>query len=50
MSQMERVTQRVGEQRGRKREDTIREKPLKLSSAMGILVCLRGKAPLTQHQ
>lgn len=33
-----------------KEKKKIIEKPLMLSLAMGILVCLQGKAPLTQHQ
>lgn len=50
MGKVDHVMWRVREWRGGKREDEIIEKPLMPSLAMGILVCLQGKAPLTQHQ
>lgn len=51
MNRMDHVMWRVRVWRGEKREDwKIIEKPLMPSLAMGILVCLQGNAPLTQHQ
>lgn len=50
MNTMDRVMWRARERRGGKREDEIIEKPLMPILALGILVCLQGKAALTQHQ
>lgn len=50
MSKVDHVMWRVREWRAGNREGEIIEKPLMLSLALGILVCLQGEAPLTQHQ